>query len=60
MANALQSLGVKSGHKVCLFLTSRPEFMVAYFACQKLVSASVEVAVPVATNPLGRNTAAVA
>ena len=43
MANALRSMGVKSGDKVGLFLTNRPEFMVAYFACQKLVAASVSI-----------------
>jgi long-chain acyl-CoA synthetase len=35
-ANALASLGVGRSDKVCVFLTNCPEFVIAYYACQKL------------------------
>ncbi len=43
MANALSSLGVGKGDKVCLFLTNCPEFIIAYYACQKLGAVAVSI-----------------
>ena len=43
MANALKGLGVARGDKVCLFLTNCPEFIVAYYACQKLGAVCVSI-----------------
>ena len=43
MANALRSLGVEKDDKVCLFLTNRPEFAIAYYACQKLGALCVSI-----------------
>src|SRR6266699_5644046 len=31
-ANALQELGVSEGHKVCLFMTNRAEYVISWFA----------------------------
>ncbi|MBI5017791.1 MAG: long-chain fatty acid--CoA ligase [Deltaproteobacteria bacterium] len=42
-ANALVSLGVRRGDKVCLFLTNGPEFLLAYYACQKLGAVCVSI-----------------
>ncbi len=42
-ANALRSLGVGRGDKVCLFLTNCPEFIAAYYACQKLGAICVSI-----------------
>jgi long-chain acyl-CoA synthetase len=43
MAGALASLGIRKGDKVCLFLTNCPEFIIAYYACQKLGALCVSV-----------------
>ncbi|NTU60515.1 MAG: AMP-binding protein, partial [Deltaproteobacteria bacterium] len=36
VANALAALGVRREDKVCVFLSNRPEFILTYYACQKL------------------------
>ncbi len=36
VAQGLAALGVSRGDRVCLFLTNCPEFIVAYYGCQKL------------------------
>jgi long-chain acyl-CoA synthetase len=41
--NALRSLGVNRGDKVCLFLTNCPEFILAYYACQKIGAVCVSI-----------------
>lgn len=43
MANALKGLGVEQGDKVCLFLTNCPEFIIAYYACQKVGAVAVSI-----------------
>ncbi len=43
VAGSLRSLGVGKGDKVCLFLTNCPEFIVAYYACQKLGAVCVSI-----------------
>ncbi|GAB4261458.1 MAG: long-chain fatty acid--CoA ligase [Deferrisomatales bacterium] len=43
MANALASLGVGKGDKVCLFLSNCPEFIIAYYACQKVGAVCVSL-----------------
>ncbi len=43
MAGALAGLGVGKGDKVCLFLTNCPEFILAYYACQKLGAVCVSI-----------------
>lgn len=42
-ANALDGLGVGRGDKVCLFLTNGPEFLFAYYACQKIGAVCVSL-----------------
>ena len=36
VASGLASRGVRSGERVCLHLGNRPDFVLAYYACQKL------------------------
>ena len=36
MAAGLARLGIRRGERVCLHLANRPEFVVAYYGCQKL------------------------
>ncbi|MBI5445115.1 MAG: long-chain fatty acid--CoA ligase [Deltaproteobacteria bacterium] len=43
IANALAGLGVGRNDKVCLFLTNCPEFVIAYYACQKLGALCVSI-----------------
>ncbi len=43
LANALEGLGVGRNDKVCLFLTNCPEFIVAYYACQKVGAVAVSL-----------------
>lgn len=43
MGDALRSLGVARGDKVCIFLTNCPEFILAYYACQKLGAVCVSI-----------------
>lgn len=43
MANALAGLGVGRGDKVCLFLTNCPQFVIGYYACQKLGAVCVSI-----------------
>src|SRR5919108_6265143 len=39
-ANALRGLGIGRGDRVCLFMTNRPEYVVAFFALAKLGAVS--------------------
>ncbi|MEW6487744.1 MAG: long-chain fatty acid--CoA ligase [Thermodesulfobacteriota bacterium] len=43
LGNALRSLGVNRGDKVCVFLTNCPEFILAYYACQKIGAVCVSI-----------------
>ncbi len=43
LANALEGLGVGRNDKVCLYLTNCPEFIVAYYACQKVGAVAVSL-----------------
>lgn len=43
VANALSQLGVCKNDKVCVFLTNCPEFVIAYYACQKLGAVCVSI-----------------
>ena len=43
IAGALAELGVRKNDKVCLFLTNCPEFILAYYACQKLGALCVSI-----------------
>src|SRR5262245_6900776 len=36
LAAGLARLGLRAGDRVCLHLANRPEFVFAYYACQKL------------------------
>ena len=36
VAAGLARLGIRRGERVCLHLANRPEFVVAYYGCQKL------------------------
>ena len=36
VATGLARLGLRPGERVCLHLANRPEFVLAYYACQKL------------------------
>lgn len=42
-ANAFQSLGVKRGDKVAVFLTNCPEFLFTYYACQSFGAVCVSI-----------------
>jgi long-chain acyl-CoA synthetase len=39
-ANALRDLGIGAGDRVCLFMTNRPEYVVAFFAVARLGAVS--------------------
>ncbi|HET7343368.1 MAG TPA: long-chain-fatty-acid--CoA ligase [Methylomirabilota bacterium] len=39
-ANALRGLGIGSGDRVCLFMTNRPEYVVAFFAVARIGAVS--------------------
>ncbi|MFU8855693.1 MAG: long-chain-fatty-acid--CoA ligase [Deferrisomatales bacterium] len=43
MGHALRSLGVAQGDQVCVFLTNCPEFIVTYYACQKVGAVCVSI-----------------
>ncbi|MBI5014951.1 MAG: long-chain fatty acid--CoA ligase [Deltaproteobacteria bacterium] len=43
VASALAGLGVTAGDKVCVFLSNRPEFVTAYYGCQKLGAVCVSL-----------------
>jgi long-chain acyl-CoA synthetase len=42
-ANAFAGLGIGRGDKVCVFLTNCPEFILTYYACQKLGAVCVSL-----------------
>lgn len=43
LGSALRSLGVNRGDKVCVFLTNCPEFILTYYACQKIGAVCVSI-----------------
>jgi long-chain acyl-CoA synthetase len=43
VASGLAHRGVRAGQRVCLHLGNRPEFVVAYYACQKLGATAVSL-----------------